>query len=197
MDTTARKRVVERWREEVAWRSVAAWWSYGHGRLGLDGARGRKRREQRFVVVDGEMEQRSGYSAFILWRLGLGLPVTYSGWRRSSVGVPRTHGVNRAAHVYGIEALGALFQAAATVSREKGVERPMVPRQGRPPAGPLGGFKAEAQVVEASMPTWEGANWAVVVIWADEGRPVGLAKKEAKRCRLTLGRPVRCGSKPS
>jgi hypothetical protein len=34
------------------------------------------------------------------------------------------------------------------VFREKGVERPRVSRQGRLLAGPLGGFKAEAQVVE-------------------------------------------------
>jgi hypothetical protein len=125
---TAGKRVVEWWHEEVAWRPAVMQRSYGHGRLGLDSTRGRKRREQRCAAVDGEMEQKSGCSAFIPRRLGLGLPVTYSGRRRSSVGVPRTRGVNHATRVYGVDALGALFQAAAVISREKGVERPRVPR---------------------------------------------------------------------
>jgi hypothetical protein len=36
----------------------------------------------------------------------------------------------------------------------------------------------------------------MVEIWAEEGRPVGLAEREARRCRLAPGRPARYGSKP-
>jgi hypothetical protein len=70
------------------------------------------------------------------------------------------------------------------VFREKGLERPRVPRQGHLPARPLGGFKAEAQVVEARRPTREAAGWAVVAIWAEEGRGgAQLGRIEVERLR--------------
>jgi hypothetical protein len=75
------------------------------------------------------------------------------------------------------------------VFRVKGLERPRVPMQGRLLAGPLGGFKGEAQVVEASRPALEAAGWAVVAIWAEEGRGgARLGQSEVERLRPGYGR---------
>jgi hypothetical protein len=68
----------------------------------------------------------------------------------------------------------SLGAAAAMVFREKGVERPRVSRQGRLLAGPFGGFKAEAQVVEREQACAGGGRLGRGGDLAEEKRPVLL-----------------------